>query len=287
MNSLNWQLNELQKHHREGSFSTQNSRKECLSLVAKQLRELGYNRFQLTSLKARHVSKLIEKWQAESLANGTIKNRMTHIRWWARKVNRAQVIPGNDALGIERRVTAINESKAVILKQEHLSNITDTYIQDSLKLQAVFGLRREESIKFMPQYADRGTHLELKGSWCKGNRVREIPINTLEQRNLIDELTMKYGSASLIPADRRYVDQLNIYKNAVPASGLGKGHGLRHHYAQIRYLELSGQACPAAGGQHQKDMTPEQREADRAVRLQISAELGHAREQITAVYLGS
>ena len=287
MNSLNWQLNELQKHHREGSFSTQNSRKECLSLVAKQLRELGYNRFQLTSLKAKHVSKLIEKWQAEELANGTLKNRMTHIRWWARQVNRSQVIPSNDALGIERRTTAINQSKAVILKQEHLSKITDANIRDSLKLQAVFGLRREESIKFMPQYADRGTHLELKSSWCKGNRVREIPITTLEQRNLIDELKTKYGSASLIPADRRYVDQLNRYKNAVPASGLGKGHGLRHHYAQIRYLELSGQACPAAGGQPQKDMTPEQRETDRAVRLQISAELGHAREQITAVYLGS
>ena len=33
-------------------------------------------------------------------------------------------------------------------------------------------------------------------------------------------------------------------------------------------------------------MTPEQRATDQAVRLAISAELGHGREEITVVYLG-
>jgi hypothetical protein len=33
-------------------------------------------------------------------------------------------------------------------------------------------------------------------------------------------------------------------------------------------------------------MTPEQREADADARMIISAELGHGREAITAVYLG-
>ena len=63
-------------------------------------------------------------------------------------------------------------------------------------------------------------------------------------------------------------------------------HGLRHAYAQARYEELTGWVCPAAGGPIAKELTPEQREQDREARLTISRELGHAREQVTAAYLG-
>jgi len=42
----------------------------------------------------------------------------------------------------------------------------------------------------------------------------------------------------------------------------------------------------AAGGPRSRDLTPSQRELDREARLTISEELGHEREQITAVYLG-
>ena len=37
----------------------------------------------------------------------------------------------------------------------------------SLELQQAFGLRREEAIKFIPSFADRGDHLVLKASWTK------------------------------------------------------------------------------------------------------------------------
>jgi len=63
-------------------------------------------------------------------------------------------------------------------------------------------------------------------------------------------------------------------------------HGLRHTYAQNRYEELTGWKCPAVGGPEAKTLTGEQRETDRQVRLTISQELGHNREQITAAYLG-
>ena len=43
---------------------------------------------------------------------------------------------------------------------------------------------------------------------------------------------------------------------------------------------------PAAGGPSAKQLSPEQKAVDREARLTISRELGHEREQITAVYLG-
>lgn len=63
-------------------------------------------------------------------------------------------------------------------------------------------------------------------------------------------------------------------------------HGLRHHYAQSRYVALTGWKAPAAGGVLSKELTPMQRSQDRTARQIISRELGHERTQITATYLG-
>ena len=94
------------------------------------------------------------------------------------------------------------------------------------------------------------------------------------------------GDGSLIPGSLRYVDQLQRFKFATSKAGISKTHGLRHHYAQWRYRNLTGWHAPAAGGPNLRQLTAEQRVVDRRVRLQISAELGHGREQITTVYLG-
>jgi hypothetical protein len=67
---------------------------------------------------------------------------------------------------------------------------------------------------------------------------------------------------------------------------MSKCHGLRHGYAQRRYQELTGWKSPAAGGPKSAELTPGQKEKDLEARLMISRELGHEREQITAVYLG-
>jgi len=51
-----------------------------------------------------------------------------------------------------------------------LGRTTNPYVRMSLRLQAAFGLRREESIKFQPRYADHGDHIAIKGSWATGGR---------------------------------------------------------------------------------------------------------------------
>jgi putative transposase len=73
---------------------------------------------------------------------------------------------------------------------------------------------------------------------------------------------------------------------ASSCSAIHRAHGHRHAYAQTRYFELTGHQAPAVGGPRSRKLTAEQKSEDREVRLIISAELGHEREQITAVYLG-
>jgi integrase len=156
----------------------------------------------------------------------------------------------------------------------------------SLELQRAFGLRREEAIKFRPSYADRGDHLQLKASWTKGGKERSLPIRNAEQREVLDRVWQLAGNGALIPAERRYIQQQRVYVRQTMNAGLSNMHGLRHAYAQQRYLELIGWPCPAAGGPQTKSLAANERLADREAREVISRELGHERIQIVAIYCG-
>ncbi|OWT58386.1 integrase [Candidimonas nitroreducens] len=165
--------------------------------------------------------------------------------------------------------------------------VTDPQVRMSLRLQAAFGLRREESIKFQPRYADRGDHIAIKGSWAKGGRDRTVPITTPEQRAVLDEVHRLAGLGSLIPANKTYIQQRHVYDGQCKAAGLSNMHGLRHRYAQMRYEILTGWKSPAAGGPSAAQLNLSRRLADQQVRQRISRELGHERVKVTAVYLGS
>ena len=287
MRDLNYQLKQLCHQCREGSYSTQSNRAHILDLVANELHALGYRGLSARSLKPKHIEGLVQHWLAEELAIGTIKNRMAAIRWWARKVNKQNVVArSNEHYGIPDRRFITSESKARSVTEEQLAKIRDEHVRMSLELQQAFGLRREEAMKFQPSFADRGDHLVLKASWTKGGRERIVPVRTEAQRDVLNRARKLAGFGSLIPSNRNYVHQMRVYEGNTCRAGLSKMHGLRHAYAQNRYEELTGWKAPAAGGPDARSLTPEQRETDRKARLLISQELGHEREQITAVYLG-
>ena len=286
MRDFNYELKQLCRRNRDGSHATQRDRERVLDQIANVLQDMGYRHMHTTSLKPKHVERLVEYWQFAGLSPGTIKNRMAEVRWWAEKIGKPNIVArDNEHYGIGRRQFVTNESKARQLNAGDLEKITDPYTRMSLQLQAAFGLRRAESIKIRPEWADRGDKLLLKDSWTKGGRQREIPILSDVQRQLLSEAANLAGRGSLIPTHERYVDQLRRFEYQCEQAGIDRVHGLRHAYAQTRYLELTGWAAPAAGGPRSRQLSPQQKEIDRSARLTISQELGHEREQITAVYL--
>lgn len=287
MKDLNYQLKKLCEHNRDGSYATQAQRLWILTLIANQLPDLGFRQLNEHSLKPKHVEALTKTWLNEQLASATLKNRMAALRWWAMKVNRQNVIArSNDHYGIPDRQFVTNVSKALTLTNDALTKVRDDYVRISLELQRAFGLRREEAIKFIPSYADRGDKLVLKDTWTKGGKARELPIRNDAQRELLKRALQLAGRGSLIPSDRNYIEQLRIYEGHTARAGLSKLHGLRHAYAQLRYEELIGWPCPAAGGPISSHLTIEQKSLDLEARLTISRELGHEREAVTAIYLG-
>jgi site-specific recombinase XerC len=282
----------------DGSYATRANRQTTLIAAGRTLHALGFKLHHPQGLKPKHVDALVAHWQSLGQSTGTLKNKLAALRWWAEKVNKASVIARDNArYGIDRRQYVATESKARTVDDRGLTRITDERVRASLELQRAFGLRREESIKFQPRYADQGDHLRLKASWTKGGKARELPITTPEQRAALANAHRIAQGGSLIAPERTYVQQLRVYERQTTNAGLNKLHGLRHHYAQTRYRTLTqelaaarglgeGWAAPVAGGPSRSALTPAQRGIDLEVRLQISRELGHEREQITTVYLG-
>lgn len=287
MKKLNYELKTLCRHNKDGSYATQHGRHNILQLAANQLPLLGYTHMGAASLKPKHIETLVKQWQSEGLSIGTLKQRLSALRWWAEKICKPNIIARDNAFyGIGPRQVVSSESKARALDQEKLDKINDSYTRASLRLQAAFGLRREEAIKFIPRYADQGDCIRLKASWTKGGKERRIPVRTTTQRALLDELKQTFGASALIPPNRRYVEQLRLYEKQTARAELHKMHGLRHAYAQHRYLELTGWPCSVCGGPTCQQLSIDQQQQDKEARLLISKELGHERREILSIYIG-
>jgi len=93
---------------------------------------------------------------------GTVKNRLSHLRWWAQKIGKPFALPeGNGRLGVENRTYVQEQGKQTALDPDKLAQVKDEHLRLSLELQAQFGLRREEAIKFQPAYAIRPNRIHL------------------------------------------------------------------------------------------------------------------------------
>jgi site-specific recombinase XerC len=287
MKDLNFDLRVMCARNRDGSEATRADRERMLSLMARELHELGFKGLRAKNLGEKHVQALLAHWSEKGLGVGTVKNRVAALRWWAEKIGKPNVVARDNAtLGVDRRVYVTNASKAKELSGEQVNRVSSVFVLVSLQLQAAFGLRREESMKIKPAWADQGNVLRLQSSWTKGGRAREVPIVDAAQREVLDRAKAVAGQGSLIPRELSYRAHLSVFKAQCERAHINGVHGLRHQYAQSRYEAKTGWKCPAAGGPTRKQLTGEQRSVDTRARMEISLELGHSRLQVVAIYLG-
>jgi hypothetical protein len=266
-------------------------RKNVISMV-KALHAEGVQISDIRHLKQRHIERLVSKWNNDELNPRTIKNRLAQLRYVCHKINKSQIMTANNDTYLPEKI--VHEFKNKAIYDIDLNKIPNPYVQNSLKLQQAFGLRREESIKLIPSIADKGDKLYLQASWTKGGIARYIPIRTEEQRQILNQLnSFLPRGASLIPEDKSYIQQENAYVAAARQAGFSNLHGLRYAYAQRRYAELTAQlsggngwVCPYQGGLPKYMMSHEQKAIDNQARLTVSNELGHSRIEITKKYIG-
>lgn len=285
MDNLAYDLKNIVKSDRTGSRQTQADRARMLQACARDLKQAGFRLPSARSLKPKHIERLVQNWKGQGLKAGVIKNRMATLRYWAKKVNKASVVHrSNDVYGIERRSTS-DVNKAQRLNLDKVDKLPCERMQLATRMCAAFGLRIEEALKFSPRLADKGDKIALKPSWTKGGRYREIPVHSERHRELLNEVAATVGDGSLIPDNKNYIEHRKAFEYQTLKAGMTNLHGLRHNYAQYRYKQITGVACPKAGGKPQSAMTAAELQADKDARLTIAEELGHSRIDVTKAYL--
>jgi integrase len=295
LRSAKFSINELVKLDKKHSYASQADMRHMLFRCIKDLHDLGYKVGHVKGLQAKHIITLVEHWKSQNKGTATIKNYMSKLRATARLLDNQKLIkPNNAAYHIDKRSYAPTQNKAI--HQIDLTKCIDPYIRLSLEGQALFGLRREESMKFTVRDAVNGNTIIIKPSWTKGGIGRTIDITNDVQRQWLDKVVRLVPPGhSLIPRDRSYKQHLHHYEAQAKLMGVSKLHGLRHAYAQRRYKELTrlfdpngeGFDCSMNGGKQYKAMSVEEKMIDRQARQIISKELGHSRTSITKIYCGT
>jgi hypothetical protein len=95
------------------------------------------------------------------------------------------------------------------------------------------------------------------------------------------------GSQNLVGPDEQlknfFSGEIDAARAYLKDAGIEKIHDLRAAYACERYQELTGHEAPVI--RDPADPGPD-RDTDTAVRMQISEELGHGREDVVSAYIG-
>lgn len=278
--------------------ATRADRRYVLGQCLRDLHAAGYHIEDVRHLATRHLRVLASLWETRGYSASTLQKRFSILNTFCGWIGKPDLVgdprhwladPGRFA----RHYVAQYDHSWVgqgVDPEAVFQRVAarDPVVALQLRLQAAFGLRAQEAMLLRPHQADRGEVLEV--NWgTKGGRPRQVPIRTEAQRQLLAaaRTLAPQPHSALIPEAYRLRSWIQHYYYVLRSCGIHRraglvGHGLRHGYANDRYEELAGQPSPVRGGGANLDRT-----IDRAARLQVSGELGHARERITTAYYGT
>jgi integrase len=296
---------------------TVDSRRQVLFQAFTQLRKDGIKLRYITELKGRHVNHLLQRWEREGLANGTIQTRITHLRFFAQVIGKPGLIQPKAKIasnGIapsrvtRESVTKVDKSWSAkkldipaILKKADQQNVRLGLIMRAI---AAFGLRVKEAVRLPPHEADQGSviaALDVEAldvvHGTKGGRHRLVPIDTPELRALVDDMKRLIPPGDSLSGKHRKLDAaLRWYYREVAKLGITKkqlrvtSHGLRHEYVHDR-LEGQGVTAPVKlsnADAQTKVARPKKSRAEVMKARRVVAEItGHSRTSILPAYAGS
>jgi hypothetical protein len=136
--------------------------------------------------------------------------------------------------------------------------------------------------------ADKGKVVVRRGS--KGGRARKIPREIVASAVFVDtlqQLQAQQPGRSLVPDGQTFRNwYLSAYRRYAPVAmrfGLATGfHDLRAAYACVRYQEITGDEAPCVAGHREASC-----DRDRLARDILATDLGHARTDVVASYVGA
>lgn len=275
------------------SYETAAKRGDVLFSAFRELRDLGYKLDSVRSLKPKHVEALVRRWREQGQATATIHNKLSILRTFSEWIGKPGIVRPTECYGIEPRRSGLQDrswsAKGVNAEAKIAQvSVKDPHVGIQLELQRAFGLRMAEAAQLRPHLADKGTYLAIHYG-TKGGRDRVVPIETPEQRALLERAKAMTCDrmGSLIPEQYGWKEWRDHYYYVVRACGISRdegitSHGLRHEYLQEVYAQQSGQALPVKGGA----AAAIPRDLERAARQEVAERAGHSRPEIARHYVG-
>src|ERR1039457_4255255 len=100
---LECDLRDICRRNPQGPYATQIDRQCTLLLCARQLFEKGVRGKLAVNLNDTDIRVLVTDWHEQEIPAATIRNRLSYLRWLARKIGKPQLIAqSNRAYGAER-----------------------------------------------------------------------------------------------------------------------------------------------------------------------------------------
>lgn len=250
-----------------------------------------------------YAAKLHERFDKGEISPATAQNYLScvnRVMEIARGDRAVRLAPVEDAKLPDRSgICTVSRAVPEDAHQRATEVVTER-VSALIGLQRELGLRFAESAKI--DAARALTQAEKTGQvrihdGTKGGRSRTVPISRPEQVIALRTAAAVQGNhRSMIPAEKTYVQFRTEAYKGIERSGI-LFHGERHHYAQQRYQAIVGAPCPVAAGVPHKEQHQHlsrtlgitisaARQLDHAARMQVSAELGHGRIDVTNAYLG-
>lgn len=286
------------------SIASRRERRLAIRLAFAQLWEMGYRLKTCRSLGGRHVRALVERWDREGLAAGTLHTRLSYLSIFASWIGKRGMVGCLTDYCQKDRVTRKhiaerNKSwQANGMSPEQVIELAkdfDERLALYLTLQHTLGLRVKESLEFRPlvALADDGVTLEVfEGT--KGGRRRTVRLETDAQRQAYSWASevarqtrggrVRWPGLTFKQAQRKFYSLMEHKLKITRRDSGVTAHGLRHGFAQDHYhRRTGGLPTPIEGGA----IGAIDRRTHAEASMSTSKALGHSRLAITASYYGS
>lgn len=283
------------------SHETGDVRREMLLLSFRELHGLGYRLQSANSLQQRHVKALVQSWEESGLSPSSIANRLSVLRALCKWIGKKGMIQKSTDF-VQKpesviRSQATTEDKSWTAKGieiDRLIGMIETYdwrVGLQTKLMRAFGLRKREAVMFRPLKADMGFAIRVRDG-TKGGRERVVPVETPEQRQLLDLAKSKVSTVNEHLSNPNYtleqaVRRVNycFERYGITKRDLGvTAHGLRHEHLNELYERVTGVPSPVRSGSVTHDLD---RLTHDIARARVSQEAGHSRLGISDAYIGA
>ena len=277
-----------------------------LKKMLEYIHAAGYKIEKIQNLRPKHLDAVFAAWERKEHSHSTIQTELSVLRYLAEVINRPDLKQHIDEYA-ERKIKEHRkalahygkprEKRAWSIQDERVATALlriiekDSLVALQLTLQHAFGLRVRESFRLRPAESyHAGSRLELTRG-TKGGRPRTVPVETEEQRKLLEhalEVAELIGG-SMMPREYSETSWRHHYYCVLRDCGFTRqdlgitSHGLRHDYAQRMYKKVSGMEAPVNSGTRYTD--GETGQADLVARLEVAEALGHGRYDITRHYL--